>query len=78
MEPAGERREHRMPMQDQVVWANVPQWSPPVNGGSTTGSRVYGACIGAPQWSPPVNGGSTRAGGIRPVQAVAGRNGARR
>ena len=38
-----------------------PQWSPPVNGGSTI--QGYGAVADVqmtPQWSPPVNGGSTR------------------
>ena len=39
--------------------ARLPQWSPPLNGGSTCRSDREGASISSPQWSPPLNGGST-------------------
>jgi hypothetical protein len=38
---------------------NPPQWSPPLNGGTT---GVFGGLMGqgkSPQWSPPLNGGTT-------------------
>ena len=60
MEPAVERREHaarRCAVSDR---GDMPQWSPPLNGGSTACTLT---CVSrpdhAPQWSPPLNGGST-------------------
>jgi hypothetical protein len=38
---------------------DVPQWSPPVIGGSTGLIPVYWDGLPLPQWSPPLNGGST-------------------
>ena len=59
-------------MTEQVTRDDVPQWSPPVNGGST--AAVQSASVPLPQWSPPVNGGSSALG----TAAAAGRNGAHR
>ena len=58
MEPAVERREHRL----RPTYARLdgpPQWSPPLNGGSTRAPMCKPA-LATPQWSPPLNGGSTR------------------
>ena len=43
----------------------APQWSPPLNGGSTSPSPPPVTCTRrtqSPQWSPPLNGGSTCCG----------------
>ncbi len=59
MEPAGNRREHPSPLGVAVDGTPLPQWSPPVIGGST---GTYGGLAirgNVPQWSPPVIGGST-------------------
>ena len=37
----------------------MPQWSPPLNGGSRAGAQQYNIYMTTPQWSPPFNGGST-------------------
>jgi hypothetical protein len=37
----------------------LPQWSPPLNGGSTYPNVKIGRRIQVPQWSPPPSGGST-------------------
>ena len=45
-----------------------PQWSPPLNGGSTA-LTYWGQFVDhEPQWSPPLNGGS-----IHPVTPVTAR-----
>ena len=59
MEPAAERREHGMHKMMTGVTDDVPQWSPPVNGGSTRYHAMAHGHYYGPQWSPPVNGGST-------------------
>ena len=41
------------------VTDDVPQWSPPLNSGSSFQSIPAASRVSAPQWSPPVNGGST-------------------
>ena len=58
------------------IW---PQWSPPVNGGSTRVHQVRtGERDALPQWSPPVNGGSTRSTRWTMPGRSRCRNGARR
>ncbi len=58
MEPAAERREHPPPTVP-VTTLIVPQWSPPLSGGSTEETLANVNLAWGPQWSPPVNGGST-------------------
>ena len=66
MEPAVERREHRQHQQADVRRRRAPQWSPPLKGGSTHGTRFAARARAlAPQWSPPLKGGSTSLGGVR-------------
>ncbi len=36
-----------------------PQWSPPLNGGSTPAACRLSTSSIVPQWSPPSNGGNT-------------------
>ena len=59
MEPAGERREHLV-LGTAYKQVHTPQWSPPLNGGSTGPAFLdtHGFFL-EPQWSPPLNGGST-------------------
>ena len=59
MEPAVERREHHYHTTANELEATLPQWSPPLNGGSTWVSAPSMYSCGSPQWSPPLNGGST-------------------
>ena len=60
MEPAGERRDDAVnaAIARGLPW--VPQWSPPVRGGTTYGSHsvLTGVTDDVPQWSPPLIGGS--------------------
>ena len=77
MEPAVERREHISPQSDKQTEYKLPQWSPPLHGGSTPTHTFTDVTNIVPQWSPPLNGGSTPmashgSGGL------ARRNGARR
>ena len=40
---------------------NTPQWSPPLNSGSTQGTAYGLALVNiGPPWSPPLTGGNTR------------------
>ena len=61
MGPAGERRETGVTVQP-FTYTGVPQWSPPLNGGSRTYYGTDATGGNAPQWSPPLNGGSTATG----------------
>src|SRR5579864_233497 len=36
-----------------------PQWSPPMDGGTTRGTESRGHHNERPQWSPPMDGGTT-------------------
>ena len=47
------------------VTDDVPQWSPPLNGGSTIMVNAAQTQEIAPQWSPPPNGGSTTPGDVQ-------------
>ena len=62
MEPAIERREHRGLTRITIAYT-PPQWSPPSDGGSTSGWVMTEYYDMVPQWSPPSNGGSTPANG---------------
>ena len=58
MEPALEWREH--PVSAKVTpCVEVPQWSPPWNGGNTARPVEVTVTPAWPQWSPPWNGGNT-------------------
>ena len=49
---------------------SVPQWSPPLNGGSTVTPAMLNQGITVPQWSPPLNGGSTGRRGRKTIIRV--------
>src|SRR6266487_1562835 len=71
MEPADQRRDDlhpiMVPAQNQL-----PQWSPPINGGMTPFRLQYNqARRSLPQWSPPINGGMTEVR-ERPLRRRAG------
>ena len=59
MEPAVERREHVDTNRSHVAYLATPQWSPPLDGGSTYRLMGRPLIVSEPQWSPPLNGGST-------------------
>ena len=60
MEPAADRREYAIYMSLSAVTPVVPQWSPPLTGGSTgTPVGTTAMKLRLPQWSPPATGGST-------------------
>ena len=66
MEPAVERREHSALSCSRFSGIG-PQWSPPLDSGSTTNTEQPLDMMLLPQWSPPLNGGSTGlAGSARP------------
>ncbi|MGO8956934.1 MAG: hypothetical protein ACLQFR_06145 [Streptosporangiaceae bacterium] len=59
MEPAVGRREHAwLEAYDQPPTI-LPQWSPPLDGGSTLPFWRQQMHRHSPQWSPPLDGGST-------------------
>ena len=68
MEPADKRRDDLDRAGMILASAHQPQWSPPLNGGTTAArvSKVSLKC--APQWSPPLNGGTTHHGGPAMVE----------
>ena len=51
MEPAGEQREHGMHKVMAGVTDDVPQWSPPLNGGSRAIMHDLEVQRNPPQWS---------------------------
>ena len=78
MEPAAERRGDLENGGENVSTAQLPQWSPPLNGGVTRTARVRTAPQPEPQWSPPLNGGVTLTGHCPGLPGRRCRNGARR
>src|SRR6266567_3226236 len=62
MEPAVERREHRLGVNPGARVHARPQWSPPLKGGSMPYRPVVTTRAIRPQWSPPLKGGSTLEG----------------
>ena len=68
MEPAVGRREHLYWSGRTTSWPWVPQWSPPLNGGSTIAQAHVALLKFQPQWSPPLNGGSTALDLLGPVR----------
>ena len=76
MEPAVDRREHHSHGVNAGQGA-VPQWSPPLIGGSTDFPFAAVSTVLLPQWSPPLIGGSTASlAALR--ECCQRRNGARR
>ena len=58
---------------------SMPQWSPPVGGGTTVNPDVRARFSAfKPQWSPPVSGGTTHGAGVKHPAGSTRRNGARR
>ena len=78
MEPAAERRDDVWVSGGGVAADRKPQWSPPLNGGTTSIGGVPRIRDSRPQWSPPVNSRTTRC--RRPAAATTRprHNGARR
>ena len=78
MEPSVERRDH-IPAGQNPNWPYMPQWSPPLIGGSTLdGVTLTFAPTTQLQWSPPLERREYGSAGRWGRSAASSRNGARR